>query len=180
MVDHDFFADLFHQFRTLGVDRVVGVHNDQQGIFLRPGQGRFRSDNVEGAVVLDVFVQTHEGFPHIVHDDVHRFVEFLCKGEHTHSRPEGVHVRIAVAHDQHVGGFLQDPDQGVGHDPGLALVALFHRLQTAAEVGYVVAALHHSLVAAPPQGQFDLSRTSSNTVNLPSMLLRRCLSSMTT
>ena len=90
-----------------------------------------------------------------VDDDLALLPPLAGDAAHACRRAQRVHVRIAVAHDVHLPGVVHQLAQGVGHDPGFHLGALFGALGPAAVKLEVQPVLHHRLVAAAAQSHLQ-------------------------
>ena len=136
---------------------AVGIHHHQQGAGLHL-QKRLAAGE-EGPVILRLLHQlAQDGVGGVVlgvDDDLALLPPLAGDAAHACRRAQGVHVRIAVAHDVHLPGVVHQLAQGVGHDPGLHLGALLGALGPAAVKLEVQPVLHHRLVAAPAQSHLQ-------------------------
>ena len=136
---------------------AVGIHHHQEGVALGVEEGRLPGD--EHACILRHIphaVQKRVGGIVLgVDDDLAGLAPLAGDAADAHGRPQGVHVRVLVAHDIHRPGLVHHVAQGLGHHPGLHLGALLGGLGAAAVELKVALVLHHRLVAAPAQGHLQ-------------------------
>ena len=90
-----------------------------------------------------------------VNDDLALSAPLAGNAAHARRCAQGIHIRIAVAHDVHLTGVVHQLAQGVGHDPGFHLGAFFRGLGPAAVKLEVHPVLYHRLVAAAAQGHLQ-------------------------
>ena len=90
-----------------------------------------------------------------VDDDLAGLAPLAGDGADARCRAQAVHIGVLVAHDVDLLGLVHQLAQGIGHDPGLDLGALFGALAAAAVKLEVGAVLHHGLVAAAAEGHLQ-------------------------
>ena len=157
MVDDGHPAAGLQNLGTLHQARPVGVHHDQQrpGTHLHKGLRRIH----EHALILRQAAQhSKHGLGGVflqVDDNLGPPAELPGGAAHAHGGAHRVHVSKAVAHDVDVRGVRQQFPQGVGHDPGFHLGALFRGLGPSAVKGKICSAPNHRLVAPPAQGHLQ-------------------------
>ena len=133
---------------------TVGIHHDQQGAGAHL-QKRLVSGE-EHALILRQGAQLVQhrrgGIALQVDDDLGPLAPVPGGAAKARRGTHGVHIRKAVAHDIDLRGVRHQLAEGVGHDPGLDLGALFRGLGPAAVEGKVHLTADHRLVAAPAEG----------------------------
>ena len=157
VVDHRHPVAGFQQVGVLHLLRPVGVHHHQQGAPVGHEHGLVAVD--EGFPVLRLPAQPVDqlvgGVFLQVDDDVGLYAALSGQTADAYGAAHAVQIGKAVAHDQNLGGVPDQLGQGVGHDAGFDLGALFHLGTAAAEKLKAEPVFDDRLVAAPGQGQLN-------------------------
>ncbi len=159
VIDHHHPLHFAHQPGFDGEGRLVGVHHDQQGSRARQLEGPFRADDpiLQFVMIGHRFHQPFDGRIFVVQHDITRSLLKPNRLQDADRRPHRIHIRFGVAHDQHAFAIPNQIAQGVGNDPGAHPGSLFDGHHFSPEIEHPLSALHHRLIAAPRQRDFQSS-----------------------
>ncbi|MNI55421.1 hypothetical protein D3C73_1103720 [compost metagenome] len=150
--DHD-PAGVLHQTRLHRHGCLVGIHHDQQRMLSHDLQCLLRGDEAPVQLIVPFNLLHHPGDGRIrpLHHNAGFYIVHLRRLKQTDRSPNGIYIRRAVAHNQHLVALLHKVAQRMGNDPRPDSRPLLRRITLAAIEGQALACLYCGLVSAAPQ-----------------------------